>query len=99
MITKPTDPLQAYIDRYEEPTHHMEALMGASIVTLDLRPRILYPLSDTGVKSVGDLVRFYRAGLRNVRNIGIGAAAEIERILTFANLINVDQQQKDMAGF
>lgn len=99
MITEPTDPRQAYIDRYEEPSHHIAALMGASIVTLDLRPRLLYPLADAGVKTVGDLIGLYHAGLRNVRNIGIEAAAEIERILTFADLINADQKQITMAGF
>lgn len=87
MITEPIDPRQAYFDKYEEPAHHIAALMGASIVTLDLRPRLLYPLADVGVKTVGDLIGLYHAGLRNVRNIGVGAAAEIERILTFADLI------------
>ncbi len=99
MITEPTDSRQAYIDKYEEPSHHMAALMGASIVTLDLRPRLLYPLADAGVKTVGDLIGLYRAGLRNVRNIGTAAAAEIERILIFADLINADQKQKAKAGF
>lgn len=99
MITEPTDPRQAYIDKYEEPSHHIAALMGASIVTLDIRPRLLYPLADAGVKTVGDLIGLYRAGLRNVRNIGIGAAAEIERVLIFADLINADRMQKEMGGF
>ncbi len=99
MITEPTDPRQAYIDKYEEPTRHMAALMEASIVTLDLRPRLLYPLADAGVKTIGDLIGLYRAGLRNVRNIGVGAAAEIERVLTFAGLIDADQEQITMAGF
>lgn len=99
MITEPIDPRQAYIDRYEEPSHHMAALMGASIVTLDLRPRLLYPLADARVKTIGDLIGLYRAGLRNVRNIGVGAAAEIERVLTFADLINADQMQKEIGGF
>lgn len=77
----------------------MTALMEASIVTLDLRPRLLYPLADAGVKTVGDLIGLYNAGLRNVRNIGIEVAAEIERILIFADLINADQKQKVKAGF
>ena len=97
MITEPTDPRQAYIDKYEEPSHHMAALMGASIVTLDIRPRLLYPLADAGVKTVGDLIGLYRAGLRNVRNIGLGAAAEIERVLIFTDLINLDLKQKEWA--
>lgn len=99
MITEPTDPRQAYIDKYEEPSYHMAALMGASIVSLDLRPRLLYPLADVGVQTVGDLIGLYRAGLMNVRNIGIGAAAEIERVLNFADLINAGQMQKEMSRF
>lgn len=89
MITEPTDPRQAYIDKYEEPSHHMAALMGAPIVTLDLQPRLLYPLADAGVKTVGDLIGLYRAGLRKVRSIGVVAAAEIKRQLMMADLINI----------
>lgn len=99
MITTPTDPQQYYIDKYEEPRHHFSALLGASVVTLDIPSWILYPLADAGVKTVGDLLRCYRSGLRMVRNIGATAEAEIENILSRADLINIDQRQKDGHNF
>ena len=91
MITEPTDSYQYYIDKYEEPLHHLTALLRASVVTLDIRPRLLYPLADAGVRTVGDLVRLYRVGLRSVPQIGVTAEAEIRQILTRADLINLDQ--------
>ena len=95
MTTAPTDLHRYYIDKYEEPWHHLSALLGASVVSLDIPARLLYPLADAGVKTVADLLRVYRSGLRTVRNIGATAAAEIERILNLADLINIDQRQND----
>lgn len=97
MITEPTDPRQAYTDRYEEPAHHIAALLGASVFTLDIRPRLLFPLDRAGVKTVADLLRLHRSGLRVVPNIGASASAEIEQILSRADLINLDRQQKEWA--
>lgn len=95
MITEPSDQRQAYLDKYEEPAHHIAALLGASVVTLDIRPRLLYPLADAGIKTVADLLRLYRSGLRSVRNIGALAAQEIEQILNRADLTSIDRQQKE----
>ena len=95
MITAPTDPQQYCFDKYDEPRHHITALLGASVVTLDIPTRILYPLADAGVKTVADLLQLYRQGLRTVRNIGVTAAYEIEQILRRADLIDIDQRQKD----
>lgn len=97
MITEPIDPRQAYFDKYEEPAHHIAALLNANIITLDIRPRLLYPLADAGVKTVADLLRLYRFGLMKIRNIGVLAAAEIELILSRTNLINLDLKQKEWA--
>lgn len=97
MITVPIDPRQEYFDKYEEPAHHIAALLSANIITLDIRPRLLYPLADAGVKTVADLLRLYRSGLRSVRNIGALAAQEIEQILNRADLISIDRQQKEWA--
>lgn len=97
MITEPTDTRQVYTDKYEEPAHHISALLGASVITLDIRPRLLFPLDRSGVKTVADLLRLYRSGLRAVPNIGELAAAEIEEILRRTDLINIDQQQKEWA--
>ena len=95
MITAPTDPQQHYFDKYDEPRHHSEALLCASVLTLDIPTRILYPLTNTGVKTVADLLQLYRQGLRTVRNIGVKAAYEIEQILRRADLIDINLRQKD----
>lgn len=97
MITESIDPRQAYFDKYEEPAHHVAALLSANIITLDIRPRLLYPLADAGVKTVADLLRLYHFGLISIRNIGVSAAAEIEQILSRADLINLDLKQKEWA--
>lgn len=91
MIETPEDPHWEYYDKYEEPRHHMEALMSASVVTLDLSARLLYPLAGAGVRTVADLVRLHRSGLRSVYNIGEGAEAEIGRILADTGLIDIDK--------
>lgn len=95
MITTPIDPRQSYFDKYEEPRHHITALLEAHIITLDIPTRILYPLADAGVKTVADLLRLRRSGLRTVRNIGVTAAHEIEKILSRVDLSNIDQRQKE----
>ena len=95
MITAPTDSQEYYFDKYDEPRHHITALLGASVVTLDIPTRILFPLADAGVKTVADLLRLRRSGLRTVRNIGVTAAQQIEKILSRADLINIDQRQKE----
>ncbi|MBD5305501.1 MAG: hypothetical protein HDS12_04345 [Bacteroides sp.] len=95
MITAPTDPQQYYFDKYDEPRHHLTALLEAHIITLDIHTRILYPLADAGVKTVADLLQLRRSELRTVRNIGVTAAHEIEKILSRADLINIDQRQKE----
>ena len=92
-----TDPQQYYFDKYDEPRHHITALLGASVVTLDIPTRILYPLADAGVKSVEDLLQLYHKGLRTVRNIGVTAAYEIEQILRRADVIDINQRQKEWA--
>lgn len=78
-----------YKAKYEEPANHIEALLRASVVTLDLRPRLLYPLADNGITTVGDLLQQYRRGLKNVPQIGVSAALEIERVLTLNGLISL----------
>ena len=97
MITAPTDSQEYYFDKYDEPRHHITALLGASVVTLDIPTRILYPLADAGVKTVADLLQLYHQGLRTVRNIGVTAAYEIEQILRRADVIDINQRQKEWA--
>lgn len=87
MITEPTDLWQEYSDKYEEPAHHIAALLGASIVTLDIRARLLFPLWDSGIRTVGQLLEQYKKGLSSIRNIGDVAYAELEKIMRVAGLI------------
>ena len=89
MLTTTPELYADYKAKYEEPANHIEALLRASIVTLDLRPRLLYPLADSGIKTVGDLLMQYRRGLKNVPQIGVSAALEIERVLVLNDLISL----------
>ncbi|MDE6266435.1 MAG: hypothetical protein K2M07_03685 [Muribaculaceae bacterium] len=86
MFATPEDLGKEYIEKYEEPQHHVNALLGASIITLDIRARILFPLDRAGVKKVGDLLKHYRSGFAGVYNFGPGAAKEIENIIVTAGL-------------
>lgn len=97
MFTTPPELYADYKAKYEEPANHIEALLRASIVTLDLLPRLLYPLGDNGIKTVGDLLEQYRRGLKNVPQIGVSAALEIERVLTLNGLISLTSPAKDFA--
>lgn len=75
-----------YFEKYEEPAHHVAALMGASIVTLDIRPRTLFPLWDSGIRTVGQLVGQFKRGL-HVRGIGDEARAELGKIMRLSGLV------------
>ena len=86
MFATPEDTRKEYIEKYEEPQHHVNALLGASIITLDIRPRLLFPLDRAGVKKVGDLLKHYRSGFAGVYSFGAGAAKEIENIIITAGL-------------
>ena len=88
MVTEEMDLRTEYFDKYLEPEHHMEALMSASIITLDLRARILYPLANSGIRTVQDLIRQYHRGLKSIHQIGREAAADIYKVLTDAALID-----------
>lgn len=80
--------MAVYIEKYEEPARHIEALIGASIVTLDIRPRLLYPLADAGIRTVGELIEWQRRGLTGIRQIGEGASVEVEALLNQAGLLD-----------
>ena len=90
MIEYIRNEVDKYIERYEEPSHHISALLKASIITLDIRPRILYPLWEAGMRTVKDLLCFLRSDIKNVRNIGVAAEKEIIEILRRANLADIE---------
>lgn len=71
-------------DKYDEPRLHMERLMRIRLIEFDLSPRIVYPLDDVGIRTLGDLTHLTRDSLKRIRNIGESAIRTIEDFL--ANL-------------
>ena len=68
MIATPT-PDDSF-DKYDEPRLHMERLMKVRLIEFDLSLRLLIPLESAGIKTLGDLVKQTRTGLRKIRQIG-----------------------------
>lgn len=78
-----------YSAKYDEPRHHVEALLNAKIVTLDIKPRILYPLDKMGIKTIKQLLDLYQKGFKKVPQIGYGAEWELTKILNFHSLTSL----------
>ena len=79
MITTPT--ADNSLDKYDEPRLHMERLLQAKLVEFDLSLRLLIPLEDAGIRTLGDLVRQTRQGLRNLHQIGKTKVEYLESFL------------------
>lgn len=60
---------------------HWEKLLSASIIVLDLPPRISFPLDDAKIRKLKDLVVLSRNELLNVNRLGVKAVDEIEHCL------------------
>ena len=75
MYSQPTP--DTTFDKYDEMRLHMEQLFKASIVDIGLPMRIVYPLGDAGIRTLGDLVRKNRKWLLGVNRIGEKAVDEI----------------------
>ena len=78
MIATPT-PDDSF-DKYDEPRLHMERLLKARLVEFDLSLRLLIPLEDAGIKTLGDLARQTRQSLRSIHQIG---STKVEHLATF----------------
>lgn len=68
-------------DKYDEMRLHMEQLLSASIIDIDIPMRLALPLDDAGIRRLKDLVKLTRNDLLKINRIGAIAANEIERIL------------------
>ena len=91
MFTEPKNDLNEYLEKYDELNKHIELLKSASIVTLDFRNRLLFPLEKAGIKTASDLLTFYRTGkLKKILQIGRGAFAEIEQKLKEYGLLELN---------
>lgn len=94
MKTEQIDTLQAFIEKYEEPRLHEEAILSAPLFTMEVGIRVLIPLWDSGVRTIGDVLRLYRSGrLCKIHMIGKGQAEKIERFLIMAGLIEEETQE------
>lgn len=78
MIATPTT--DDSLDKYDEPRLHMERLMKARLIEFDLSLRLLIPLEDAGIKTLGDLVKQTRQSLHAIHQIG---STKIEHLATF----------------
>lgn len=68
-------------DKYDEPRLHMERLLNAHLVEFDLSLRILCPLENAGIKTIGQLLQLNRTSLFGIPNIGSAAIHTIESFL------------------
>lgn len=68
-------------DKYDEVRLHMEQLLSAHIIEVDMPMRIAIPLDDAGISRLRDLVRLTREDLFKINRLGAKSVDEIERIL------------------
>ena len=94
MIVSSKDSYKNYISKYDEARLHVEALMNAHIITLDLNIRILIPLSDAGVNRVKELLALAndRKRLRKIKQIGERSERYIREALLNAGLMGMEKE-------
>lgn len=68
-------------DEFDEPRLHMERLMAAKLVEFDISIRILIPLEDAGIKTLGDLCATTEKDLRKIRLIGKTSVKKLKELL------------------
>lgn len=73
-------------DKYDEPRLHMERLLRAHLVEFDLSIRILCPLEDAGIRTLGDLVKQTKKGLRKIDQLGKISVDKLESFLAYHGL-------------
>lgn len=68
-------------DKYDEMRLHMEQLLSASILDIDMPMRIAIPLDNAGIRKLKDLVKLNRREVLCIKRLGNKAVDEIESIL------------------
>lgn len=68
-------------DKYDEPRLHMEKLMKAHLIEFDISMRILCPLENAGIRTLGDLTRLSKKQLKKINRLGRLSVATLERFL------------------
>lgn len=84
MIEKPT--INSEFDKYDEPRLHMERLLKVRLVEFDLSLRILCPLESAGIKTLGDLTKQTKKGLRKIHQLGKISVETLENFLAYHGL-------------
>ena len=78
--------MQDEFDKYDEPRLHMERLMKTHLIEFDISMRILIPLEESGIRTLGDLVKQTRDSLMKIRMIGCNYVDQLERFLSNLDL-------------
>lgn len=73
-------------DKYDEPRLHMERLMKVRLVEFDISIRILCPLESAGIRTLGDLVKQTKKGLRKINQLGKTSVEFLEKFLEYHGL-------------
>lgn len=69
--------------KYDEPRIHMERLMRVKLVEFDLSLRILIPLEDAGIKTLGELTKKTRKDLLSISQLGKTKVEKLENFLKY----------------
>lgn len=69
-------------DKYDEPRLHMERLMKAHLIEFDISLRILIPLENAGIRTLGDLIKRKKSDLQSIRMLGTAAISFIEKFVS-----------------
>lgn len=70
-------------DKYDEPRLHMERLLQAKLVEFDLSLRILIPLENAGIRTLGDLVKQTPQSLMKIRSLGKRSVDKLQKFLDY----------------
>lgn len=81
-----TSNIMQSFDKYDEPRLHMERLLKTRLIEFDLSTRILFPLEDAGIHTLGDLTKHSVDSLLRIPMLGKGRVAQISSFLSYHNL-------------
>lgn len=81
MYTRASESDEEDFDKYDEERLHMEQMLSASTVDIDMPMRIAIPLDNVGIRRLRDLVVLDRKGLMAIPRLGCKAADEVEALL------------------
>lgn len=69
------------LDKYEERRLHMEQLYKSHLIEFDLSMRILIPLENAGIRTLGDLAKQSKASLRRINQLGRLSVEKLDMLM------------------